>query len=315
MKSIKDLITDYLDKKRTEGTPASSLKTLRWQLGMMGKYLDNTGVGIENFRIKDALNLMSFLSEYKTLKGKNLSTYTLSFIITSVKLFFKDLKEEGIIISNPFSALPALRMEKKLPKRPLNEKDMEKLLSSLFRYDRADNLAHLISNYQVYVLAELLYSTGMRAGEAAGLKVTDIDLSRSEVLVRKGKGGTQRICFLNSYANKLCRDYLKRVRVLILSRYKKSDLLFGVEASTLKKKINRRLKDVCEDAGLRKQTSHSFRHAFGAHFLRSGCDLRQIQEFLGHRKLKTTQVYTQLEKEDLKKVLDSHHPRSFKEKL
>ena len=259
---------------------------------------------------------MGYLSEYIKASGEPLTKGSITSLISAAGRLFEYLKEKGLVVSNPFKSLPVIRNDLRLPNRPLKENDMGKLLSSLARFDENSDFLSMQRNYLVHVAAELMYSTGMRVGEAAGLLIDDVNIDKGEVLVREGKGGEMRICFLNSYACEVLRLYIEKGRKFSLrGKSKEGWLLFGVTAGRLAEKIGIRLRETCKKKGFIKQTSHSFRHAFGAHFLRSGCDIREIMGFLGHKKLRTTQIYTKLEKEDLRNVLDTYHPRSFRRAL
>jgi site-specific recombinase XerD len=159
-----------------------------------------------------------------------------------------------------------------------------------------------------------LYSTGMRISEAAGLTVSDIDFRRSLVTVREGKGGISRVCFLSEYAREVLRMYVDEMRQALESEWneRNGELLFGVRWHSLIMIMNKKLLETAKKLGLPKVTNHMFRHAVGYHLLRAGCPIRHIQEILGHKAIKNTEIYTKVDKEDLKAVLDKYHPRTFK---
>ena len=90
--------------------------------------------------------------------------------------------------------------------------------------------------------------------------------------------------------------------------------LFGVNGESLGYLFNKELKKVCNSLSLPELTSHSFRHSMGYHLLRAGCDIRYIQELLGHKRLKNTQIYTRVDKDDLREVVDKYLPRSIRSK-
>ena len=104
------------------------------------------------------------------------------------------------------------------------------------------------------------------------------------------------------------RDYI------LIKRNRDTEYVFGLRTDSLKLKTNRALAEISGRLGYKKLTTHSFRHSVGFHLLRAGCDIRYIQEILGHKKLATTEVYTKIEKDDLKRVLDKYHPRQFRGK-
>ncbi|MBN2900148.1 MAG: tyrosine-type recombinase/integrase, partial [Clostridia bacterium] len=106
--------------------------------------------------------------------------------------------------------------------------------------------------------------------------------------------------------------YVEEMKDLVLEKPGRPDYLFGVKATTLVISLGKSLKEVSEKLGLPVTTSHGFRHAVGYHFLRAGCDIRFIQEILGHEHITSTEIYTKVDKKDLKKVLDKYHPRNWK---
>jgi site-specific recombinase XerD len=116
---------------------------------------------------------------------------------------------------------------------------------------------------------------------------------------------------LNEYAREILRLYVNELRGLLFNSLSNRELLFGAGEDSLGKMVNRELRKTCRALKLRIITSHGFRHSLGVHLLRSGCDIRHIQEILGHQRLKNTEIYTRVDKEDLKSVLDACHPRRF----
>ena len=150
----------------------------------------------------------------------------------------------------------------------------------------------------------------------AALKVADIDLNRGLVRVEEGKGGAERTAYLNDYAREVLRLYIERVRALIFTDWhrRNNDLLFGTRWDRLYHLVNDTLKEVTARLSLGEFSSHGFRHALGYHLLRAGCNIRHIQEILGHKLLRNTEIYTKVDKEDLRNILDTHHPRRFKER-
>lgn len=128
------------------------------------------------------------------------------------------------------------------------------------------------------------------------------------------KGGRERVAFLGEYAKELLTIYVHRMRPLIFTELneRNSHLLFGVKRVGLNEVVNATLNRVARKLGHKGFTSHKFRHALGYHLLRAGCGIRHIQEILGHKCLRSTEVYTKVDKEELKKVLDTCHPRQWK---
>jgi site-specific recombinase XerD len=159
-------------------------------------------------------------------------------------------------------------------------------------------------------LAEFLYATGLRIAEAASLLPENIDTRARRVYLPKGKGGKSRTAFLTGYAAEVMEIWLKQGRAALpgRGRRKNGKQLFGTGRETLAKAANAELKKVCGELDIPVITCHGFRHSLGTHLLKSGCDMRHIQMILGHESLNSTQIYTRVDKEDLKNSLDQYHP-------
>jgi len=195
----------------------------------------------------------------------------------------------------------------------LKENEMQQLLAELAGYNEEDHLARMITRYRTHVIAELQYSTGMRISEVARLKVDDVDCKQGIVHI-KGKGQREQTGFLNSYACRILSIYKERMRSLLFSELndKNGDLLFGITMQGLCEVVNATLNKIAVRCGYKGFTSHKFRHCMGYHLLRAGCNIRYIQQLLGHKQLKTTEIYTKVDKESLKAVLEHCHPRKIK---
>ncbi|MGQ9844987.1 MAG: site-specific tyrosine recombinase/integron integrase [Caldisericia bacterium] len=240
-------------------------------------------------------NLRSFLFK---LKDKNLTKKTISRKISGVRSFYRFLLKEGYIDKNPLLTLELPKVEKRLPTF-LTEEEALKLIN----YPDKKTILGLRDN----LILKMLYSTGMRVSELVSLRMSELDLDKGEVVI-KGKGNKERVVFLPE-------DIIEDIKFYIQKRKKSSNFLF----------LNRKGK-LLTDKGIRllvekyakkvipykKITPHTLRHTFATHLLTNGADLRSVQELLGHTKLSTTQIYTHLTKENLKKVYENFHPHSQK---
>lgn len=232
------------------------------------------------------------------LKDKNLTKKTISRKISGVRSFYRFLLKEGYINKNPLLTLELPKVEKRLPTF-LTEEEVFKLINAP---DKKTTLG-LRDN----LILKMLYSTGMRVSELVSLRISELNLEKGEVII-KGKGNKERVVFLP-------QDILDDIKYYIQKRRKNSNILF----------LNRKGK-LLTDKGVRilvekyakkiipykKISPHTLRHTFATHLLTNGADLRSVQELLGHTKLSTTQIYTHLTKENLKKVYDNFHPHSQK---
>ena len=241
----------------------------------------------------DYFLLRKFLS---VLSEKKLNKRTVSRKISTFKSFFKFISREGISSSNPAQSLIYPRLDKPLPKF-LTEKEVIRVIE-------APKLNDLFGLRDRAIL-EFLYSTGARVSEMVALKIENVDLIGGMVKV-KGKGRKERLLALGEPAVISIKNYLDR-------RCDTNQALF----------INKR-GGILTDRGVRfivykyiKKTAislsaspHTFRHSFATHLLSRGADLRSVQEFLGHSSIATTQIYTHLTIDSLKRVYQKAHPRA-----
>lgn len=226
----------------------------------------------------------------------------------SLRSFFKYLSRESIVKNNPCLNLPTPRRETRIPSF-MTEKEVEKLI------DRMSEAPKPLAASRNKALIELLYSSGLRVGEVESLNVEDIDFW-SETIRVIGKGNRERIVPVGEKALHAIRDYLKMRRVDIgvapKGTIQAHPLFLNLRAGRLTARaIHMFIEGASRRAGLMKKVSpHTLRHSFATHLLDRGCDLRSVQEMLGHKNLSTTQIYAHVTTERLRKVYDSAHPRA-----
>ncbi len=288
---MKEKISDflvYMDKLKNSSK--HTLRAYKKDLLDFYEYVKKNNFDYKNISRN---SLRGFLIE---LREKGLDKRSISRKISSIRSFYKFLLKDGAIEKNPLVSLELPKIDKKLPSF-LTEEEVFKLIN-------APNEKKLIGFRDKLILI-FLYSTGMRVSEIVSLKVSQLDLDKGEVIIT-GKGKKDRVIFLTEELKDLIREYLNK-------RKKNSNVLF----------INRNGKPLT-DKGIRllvekyakkvvpykKVTPHTFRHTFATHLLTNGADLRVVQELLGHTKLSTTQIYTHLTKENLKKIYENFHPHS-----
>ncbi len=253
---------------------------------------------LKNNKIEDVKNIDYFVLRkfVSLLNKKKLSKRTISRKISTLKSFFRLLVREKVLKNNPASSLIYPRLDKPLPKF-LTESQVEKILD-------LPNTKKLLGLRDRAIL-EFLYSTGARVSEMVSLKKEDLDLIGGVVKVF-GKGKKERILPLGEPAIESLRDYLKaRVdeqRALFLNKNNKPLGDRGVRSI-----ISNYIKKA---AFLFKVSPHVFRHSFATHLLNRGADLRSLQELLGHSSIATTQIYTHVSLDSLKKVYQKTHPRA-----
>lgn len=239
--------------------------------------------------------------------------------LSSLRSFYRFLEREGRVRVNPFSGLALPKRPRRLPDI-MSVTEVDRLLDMPGQWavqsgktgEEAREVRFLASRDAA--ILELLYSTGMRIAECAGLTRDRLDLL-SGVAKALGKGKKERLCPVGRPASRALRAYLdaRSARLTALGLRRDPDAVFinrnGGKLTT--RSIERMMKKYLLMAGLRPDYSpHILRHSFATHMLDAGADLRSVQELLGHSSLSTTQIYTHISVERLKEVYEQAHPRA-----
>lgn len=239
------------------------------------------------------VNRLATEKSYRT--GGLLSISTQAGYLSAVRSFFHNLQHRLLV--DPSRGVP-LPKYKGLP-RPLGERAVARMLAARKRSD--------VYGLRDRALLELLYGTGLRRSECVRLDLGDLDLDSGTLLVRDGKGKKDRYVPLAGEALRAVNRYLRDGRpelaasspAVFLSRY--GDRLSGLWVAKL-------VRDTGKAVGV-KASTHQLRHSCATHLLGHGADIRQIQELLGHKHLKTTALYTRVDLRDLHLMIDRYHPR------
>jgi integrase/recombinase XerC len=249
------------------------------------------------------------------LGRNNLSRAAVQLRFSALRTFYKFLIRHGAAESSPIKNLSLPKLEKRLPKF-LTKQQMETLLIApfeLLKIRKEKKVGRPISQVAALrdvAVLETIYSCGLRVSELCGLRMDDIDWSEQLVRVR-GKGKKERLVPIGRPALMAIQDYWNTFKQppggavpVFFAETKKSAPLRPVQ-------LARRLKQFLAIAGLDPGlTPHKLRHSYATHLLDAGADLRSVQELLGHAHLVTTQVYTHVTTERLKKAYDAAHPRA-----
>jgi integrase/recombinase XerC len=233
-----------------------------------------------------------------TLAAEGLGSSSIARHLSALRTFFRWLEETGRIEANPAVALRAPRKPRRLP-RFLEEHEIDALLAAPHPEEDTEGKRDK-------ALLEVLYSTGCRASELVGLDEGDLDLGRGLVLLR-GKGRKERFGMLGRPAVDALRDYMTSKSIRGLDRHA---LFLNHRGGRLTDRSLRRILVRClEKAGIHRScTPHTLRHSFATHLLRRGADLRTVQELLGHASLGTTQIYTHVDLQQLRRLYQQAHP-------
>lgn len=256
--------------------------------------------GIADITSVEYFDVRLFLTN---LYEKKLSKRTVARKTSCLRSFYKFLLREGDVKDNPFSLVSLPKKDQRLP-RFLYEKEMKLLFSSL----KKDSPIGIRNN----ALLELLYATGIRVSECCEIKLQDIDLSLGTVLVH-GKGKKDRYVPVGRYAQEAIDLYIRTARMEMTSSDAKAHVYLFVNfrgdpltPRGVRYILNELIKKSAADGSLHP---HMLRHSFATHLLNNGADIRTVQELLGHSKISSTQVYTHVTKDQLKKVYNASHPR------
>jgi len=236
------------------------------------------------------------------LEKKKYSRRSIARKLSAARSLFRYLMREKKVKANPFQNLMTPKLPKKLPNF-LYPEEIKEL------FNAADPSTPL--GKRDMAVLELIYGTGMRVVEISRMNLNDLDRDEGEIRVF-GKGAKERIVLFGSHADKALKAYLEEGRSALLHGAKTNAFFVGRRGSRLTPRhIERIIRFYAKKAGIQKKvTPHTLRHSFATHLLEGGADLRMVQELLGHVSLSTTQVYTHITKERLKKVYDEAHPRA-----
>jgi len=235
------------------------------------------------------------------LNNKGLSKTTAARRLAALKSFFRYLIKKDLIESNPLAQVATPKIPKKLP-RHLEQDDMTRVLEQPEEYSD--------TGLRDRALLELLYGAGIRVSELVQLDLGSIDLSYGYVRVF-GKGARERIVPIGKLAITTVKKYIQVARPKWDLEHS-SALFLNQKGGRLSDRTVRTLVNkYCRQANTRETVSpHGFRHSFASHLLDNGADLRAVQELLGHKKISSTQIYTHVSRNKLRKVYQLAHPRA-----
>lgn len=288
---MKDKFLDYLQniKKYSDNT----IINYEIDIDRYINYLKLNKIDIFKIEYKDVLDYISYLK-------KNHKSTSINRSISSIRTYYNYLIKNNYTNSNPFKIINGMKKEKKLPEY-FKYNEYVELVNSI---DINTNLG--IRNKCIF---EVLLCTGCRCNELVNIKLDDINLKEKEIKVL-GKGNKERIVYLGSYAVESIEKYLS-IRNEILGKKDNNYLFINHLGNKL---TTRGIRDIIDKILLKssnnmKITPHTFRHSFATMLLNEGCDLKSVQELLGHVSLSTTSIYTHVSNEELKRVYLHTNPR------
>ncbi len=240
------------------------------------------------------------------LKREGYQSSTINRKIACLKSFFKFLFIRKKVSSNPTTGLFSLKTEKKIP-RTLNYEQIKQALNFI---DTSSAIG-----IRDKAILELFYGTGIRLGELAALRLDNIDTTNNLIRVT-GKGSKERLVPMGTLAKNTLNQYLDRRSELLMHTVQKETrhVFLNKNGKPLSVRgIQRRVKIHLQCVSSTATNPHSLRHSYATHLLDEGADLFAVKELLGHSSLSTTQIYTHVSAEQLKKIYKQTHPRADKE--
>jgi integrase/recombinase XerC len=291
---------DFIESLRRKAVSIHTITNYERDLKHFAEFLKLRRASIES---TDHVLLRDFLNYLYT--ARHLSKTSVSRKLACLKTFFKFLVREGRLATNPAELISSPRLPKKLP--------------ACLAEDEAATIVELPQGTDVKALRdrailELLYASGLRVSELVGLNEDEIDMQQETVRVL-GKGNKERIVPFGSFAARALEQYFAQKqaepddkgRVPAFVSMRRGERITARDVQRLVARVRLGLKTT------RRVTPHTLRHSFATHLLERGADLRSIQELLGHETLSTTQKYTHVSIQHLKKEYDKAHPKAKRE--
>lgn len=298
-------IAAFLDMMAAErGAAQNTIDAYTRDLDEFAAFMDSRAVPVRKASAKDVQAYLGALTE------QGLAATSRARRLSSLRQFYKFLATENLIDVDPAAGLSGPKRQRALPK-VLSVAEVDRLLEVAGK--RAEGLEGraLFRALRFHCLLEILYATGMRVSELVSLPRTVLRGDK-RVLTITGKGGRERLVPLNPPARAALEAYLS-----VAGRFDNSPWLFAAksaEGHVTRQGFALDLKEAAVQAGLdpERVSPHVLRHAFASHLLDRGADLRAVQQLLGHADISTTEIYTHVLQERLKKLVNEHHPLAKK---
>ena len=298
---FEELVLDFLAHLELErGMARNTLQSYRSDLLQFGAFLAGRGRTAEDAEPAD---VSDFLTELARGNGRPpATTSTIQRKAASLRSFYRHLRREGVRDSDPTANLTSPRKSRKLP-RVLGRAEVQRLLE---QPKGTDPIA-----LRDRAILELMYACGLRASETIDLEIAHVDLV-DHVLRARGKGSKERLVPVGRTAARAVADYLRRGRPQLVGERTQARLFVNFRGGPLTRQgLYKIIARHAQTAGLEdKMSPHTLRHTFATHLLAGGCDLRSVQEMLGHADVSTTQLYTHLSSAHLTRAYFEAHPRA-----
>ncbi len=293
------------------GSAANTIEAYRRDLGDFGQFLQRRNVALAAATTAD-------VSDYfREAAAAGLKPASRARRLSALRQLFKFLVAEGVVANDPTLGHAAPRRQRPLPKT-LNVAEVDRLIAAAAKRAEAAAGSDRRRALRLNCLIEMLYATGMRVSELVSLPRSVLS-GDERVLTIRGKGGRERLVPLNASARTALDRYLGLGEGEDFTPTVATKWLFpsrGAQGHVTRQRFAHDLKELAVEAGLdpERVSPHVLRHAFASHLLDRGADLRSLQQLLGHADISTTEIYTHVLEERLKKLVEQHHPLARRER-
>ncbi len=305
-----DLLAKWFEEQLTlGGYRPRTIQTYLFELSVFRRWLSDSGevVDIDTVTRVQIQTFASFLHD------NGLSMTTVCHRLTILKIFFQKLYDENKLYRNPAQTIELPRLSRRVAGRILNSEEVEKLFDSLEKQTpraRAMTISEAVK-LRDHAAMEVLYSTGIRRGEFLGLRVADIDSRNGMLFIEDGKGGKARMVPVGIAALSALERYVCEGRSILLKGAISDTIFLSRRGNQMNREnIRNIVNNTLQMAGIEGHFRvHDLRHTCATHMLNGGADIRYVQQLLGHSSLNSTQIYTHVSIENLKRSHEKHHPR------
>ena len=301
MRQVIDNFLNYLAVEK--GFPQNTIAAYRNDLNQLASFIEEEAAKRGSIPPWASFDRQAMLSYLLDLRQRNYAATTIARKVAAVRSLFKFMVAEGVIKANPIQDVRSPKIGKSLPK-PISFSQVRllieqpsKLSTPEAKRDRA--------------MLELLYASGMRVSELVSLNLGDVDLENGYVRCL-GKGNKERVIPIYEQAVLAVKEYIEETRPQVVHNDEEKALFLNPRGERLTRQgFWQKLKEYAKSANLESGvTPHTLRHSFATHMLSGGADLRSVQELLGHANISTTQVYTHLTTEHIRRTYEQSHPRA-----
>jgi len=301
---VKEAVDNFLDYLAVEkGFSENTVAAYRNDLHQLASFIEAEAAKRGTIPPWAAFDRQAMLSYLLELKGRGYAATTVARKVAAVKSFFGFMVAEGVIKDNPTQGVASTKVGKSLPK-PISIAQVHRLLEQPTKQSAPEAKRDR-------AMLELLYATGMRVSELVSLNLADLDTEGGFVRCF-GKGHKERLIPIYERAVRAVKEYLTEARPHLAHDSEEKALFLNRRGERLTRQgLWQILKGYAKSAELGTEiTPHTLRHSFATHMLSGGADLRSVQELLGHANISTTQVYTHLTTEHVRRAYEKSHPRA-----